>query len=647
MYKTLPICLAISMLLNSPALIGTAAFAQQQNLMTGAHLPVDPDDDNLPESVKSSGETVEPSVNPQGSGVAEKIHDGTTRGTASSPIANSNAGASETANKTGAAAGAEAAAGGEKHDPGSYLRSVAKSFDLLLANGGHSPVRLLPVAKAPHTMPAAAQPAVVAEQVNTSPQAASATSTPPGAKPPAVPQLSSLRTPVWRATSSAEETVEPEHDGAADTTTAGAPGVAAKDGGAPNAPPDSGNGQKLAMAGSAEAKANVIEYTQVDLIPKLFKRPALILDAQVANGHVTKERLAIIVAATPALTYKSKADKAKEAADKLAMLQGKQQPPDSKLGARQPRKTGSSVLPTPATVTFDLDEVLRALKRENSLIDLKSIGETIMTLRRAVTDHPAEPSLRIKLGSILLLAGDFDGAATEMKHAIALRPKDYRAHLLLAETLDDVADHETAASEFRRAIELAPNAPEPHSLYADSLVYQGDISAAINEYRRAIGVKPNADSLSGLAEALIIAQDKIGSLKAARQAVSLDPSSAKAHVALTKALILNGDQAASMRTARQAVLLSPSLADSHIALGRALHAKGDLDDAVDEFKQAVTLDPLNAQARNDLGYALYSKGDMFAAVSEFRIALRLNPRLGEARNNLEIAIHRLSGRKAP
>ncbi|HEY9719160.1 MAG TPA: tetratricopeptide repeat protein, partial [Trichormus sp.] len=479
MYKTLPICLAISMLLNSWSLAGSCAFAQQQNLMTAAHPPVDQDDDNLPDAVRRSGETVEPSVNPQGSGTAAKIHDETASAAASSAKAKSNTTAWARVNKVGAATVVPAASRGTQ-DPRGYLQSVAKAFDLIVANGGHLPARIKPVATAPHAMPATGQPAGDAAAPNTAQQAAPGTVTPPGTKPPAVPQLSSLRAPVWRETSSAEETVEPEHDGTADTTKAGAQVGAAKDSGTPNQSTDSANGQKLAMANSAESKANVIEYTQVDLIPKLFKRHALILDAQAANGHVTKDELAKIVAATPPLTYKSKADKAKEAADKLAALQGKRQAAGNKLDPRQPRKTGSSVLPTPATVTFDLDEVLRALKRENSLIDLKSIGETIMTLRRAVTDHPAEPSLRIKLGSILLLAGDYDGAATEMKHAIALKPKDYRAHLLLAVILDAVADHETAASEFRRAIELAPNAPEPHSLYADSLVYQGEISPAIN-----------------------------------------------------------------------------------------------------------------------------------------------------------------------
>lgn len=301
----------------------------------------------------------------------------------------------------------------------------------------------------------------------------------------------------------------------------------------------------------------------------------------------------------------------------------------------------------PGNVSTDLDSVLHALRRENSLIDFKSIGDLIMVLRRKVTDHPEDAAVRKRLGACLLMAGDYEGAAGELKHVVALSPRDYEAHTLLAQVLDNSGAHELAALEYRRAIALKPEAPEAHVQFGDSLMSIGDVSAAINEYRRALAVKPNAEALTGLAEALIVAHDHLGAVKAARQAVSLDPASASAHVALTKALILTGDQMASMRTARQAVLLSPSLPESHIALGRVLHAKGDLPGAVEEFKQAVSLDPLNALARNDLGFALYSAGDMMGAVSELRLALRLNPHLGEARNNLEIAIHGLSGVRRP
>jgi Flp pilus assembly protein TadD len=292
------------------------------------------------------------------------------------------------------------------------------------------------------------------------------------------------------------------------------------------------------------------------------------------------------------------------------------------------------------------DSILKLLRKDNpSFVDIKSLGDVIITLRRKVTDSPSDVGLRIQLGGYLLLAGDLEGAAMELKRAVALQPRNYIAHTLLAKILDEANDRDTSNVEFQRAIEFAGNVPDVHALFGESLVYRGDLSQGINEYRRSVAIKPTCEALSGLAEALAMMHDKFGAVKAARQAVSVEPSSSMAHVALTKALLVAGNNQSALRTARQAVLLNPSSADSHIALGRALHAKNDLDRAVEEFRQAVALDPLNPQARNDLGYALYSKGDMLSAVNEFRLALRINPHLGEARNNLEIAIHGLSGRK--
>lgn len=279
---------------------------------------------------------------------------------------------------------------------------------------------------------------------------------------------------------------------------------------------------------------------------------------------------------------------------------------------------------------------------EHSPIDLKNLGETIIALRRQVTDHPKETNLRLSLGTNLYLAGDYEGAANEIKRAIALSPGDARAHTQLAMIFDYIADQSNALTEFRRAEELNPSDPDIHLLFAEALMHSGNISDGINEYRRAIGICATARSLSGLAEALLQANDKAGSLKAARQAVSIDPGSSRAQVALTNALLQSGDAQSAIRTARQATFLDPSSADSHMCLGRCLYAIGRIEDASEEFKIAVNLEPLNAKAHNDLGYALYGRGDILTAVNEYRLALRLSPHFTEARNNLEVAIYRLS-----
>ncbi len=276
--------------------------------------------------------------------------------------------------------------------------------------------------------------------------------------------------------------------------------------------------------------------------------------------------------------------------------------------------------------------------------DLRTVGDLLVRLRREVTDHPQDPALRIRLGCHLYLAGDYEGAATEMKRAIALQPDGVIGHTLLAKLLDDAGDQSAAHAEFQRAIEIDPTFADARVFFADSLMRHGAVSEAIDEFRRANETRPTPDGLSGLSEALLVVQDHDGAVKAARQAVSVMPNSSKAHVALTRALLATDEKQSALRTARQATLLDPTSADSHIALGRALYANTAVADAVQEFQQAVNLDPLNAQARNDLGYALYGKGDVASAVTQLQLALRLNPHLSEARNNLQIAIFGLSGK---
>jgi Flp pilus assembly protein TadD len=290
-----------------------------------------------------------------------------------------------------------------------------------------------------------------------------------------------------------------------------------------------------------------------------------------------------------------------------------------------------------------LEAALKLIKSEQAGSDLKSVGDSIISLRRKLTDNPHSHTERLRLAIYLYVAGDSEGAASELKQSIATSPTDYVSHALLGRILGEAGERESATLALRQAIALAPNIASTHYLYAESLIMRGNLSEAINEYRRAIGIKPSASAFARLAEALIAAQDIDGAVKAARQGVSEEPNSADAHVALTKALLCTGDTVTAARIAKEALLLDPNSAESHIAFGRTLFAMNKKEEAVDEFKQAVNLDPLNAEAHNDLGYALYSRLEVMNAVNEFRLSLRLNPHFSEARNNLEIAIYGLAG----
>lgn len=305
---------------------------------------------------------------------------------------------------------------------------------------------------------------------------------------------------------------------------------------------------------------------------------------------------------------------------------------------------GSSILPkkpgTAANTTKE-EEYVKLLSMDHIPTDLKALGESIVKIRKQVTDHPQDPFLRFKLGTHLYLVGDLEGAAAELSNSININPSSASARAQLGKVLELGGKHMDALQQFRRAVEISPNSPEVHFLFGESLMHGGNVQEAVNEYRRSIALQPSADALAGLSEGLFASGDIHGALEASRHAVSLDSTLARAQVALTNALLKSGDKISALRTARQSMLLSPNSPDSHLALGRCLFATGDQSTAVEEFKQAVALDPLNPSARNDLGYALYGRGEIVPAVTEFRLALRLNPRFVEARNNLEVAIHRL------
>ena len=298
--------------------------------------------------------------------------------------------------------------------------------------------------------------------------------------------------------------------------------------------------------------------------------------------------------------------------------------------------------------TFDTSneaEYIKLLRQDRLPSDLKFLGESVVKIRKQVTDNPNLPFLRYRLGTFLYLIGDLEGAATELSAAINLNAASASARAQLGKVLELAGRHMEALTQFRRAVEISPNQADIHFLFGESLAHGGNMQEAINEYRRAVALKPSAESLAALSECQLLALDNNGAMESSRAAVSLDATLARAQVALTNALLKAGDKAAAQRTARQAMLLSPNLPDSHLALGRCLFAGGDSTGAVEEFKQAVGIDPLNPNARNDLGYVLYNRGEIIPAIAEFRIALRISPRFTEARNNLEVAIHRLCSGK--
>jgi TonB family protein len=179
------------------------------------------------------------------------------------------------------------------------------------------------------------------------------------------------------------------------------------------------------------------------------------------------------------------------------------------------------------------DQKLRLnLRSWKSLIALPLIGAAGWLTFHYTTANSVSrnPELHYGNGEALRSQKNVDGAITEYRKAIQLKPDYAAAHTGLAIALQDKGNLNEAIAEFREVSRLIPNAPEAHDLLGSSLSQKGDLNGAITEYR---------------------------------EAVRLDPQNAGTHYNLARTLDKNGEHDAAIAEYREALRLKPEFAKSH------------------------------------------------------------------------------------
>jgi serine/threonine-protein kinase len=202
-------------------------------------------------------------------------------------------------------------------------------------------------------------------------------------------------------------------------------------------------------------------------------------------------------------------------------------------------------------------------------------------------------------GNALFSKNDLDGAITEYREAIRLKPDLAETHYKLGLTLWKKGDIEGAIAEYRDAIRVKPDFAE-HGLLGLALKQKGDLDGAIAEYREAIRLKPDfAETHYDLGVTLREKRDFDGAISEFREAIRLKPDFAEAHESLGISLSLKGDWDGMITEEREAIRLKPDNAEMHDNLGAALEQKGELQAALEEYRKAYELAPKNAAIRAD------------------------------------------------
>ncbi len=262
------------------------------------------------------------------------------------------------------------------------------------------------------------------------------------------------------------------------------------------------------------------------------------------------------------------------------------------------------------------------------------LNEARRNLQCAIALMPAVSSNYVDLGIVYLRSGELDraigqleaginvpapsgpapdwnGAAAELRKALATKPDDAEAHNVLGLLLGRKgASTKEVLAEFREAVRVRPDFAEAHNNMGLVLAQDNDEKAAITEFREALRISPDyADAHANLG-AVLTTTDGEEAVHELEQAVALAPGFLKARFNLA---IAYGENANYGRTReieqlRKVIASQPDFPGVRLALGRSLLGEGKVEESIGELREAIRLEPQSTQAHYQLGLALVRAG---------------------------------------
>ncbi len=311
------------------------------------------------------------------------------------------------------------------------------------------------------------------------------------------------------------------------------------------------------------------------------------------------------------------------------------------------------------------------------------LTEAGLAFRRAMALRPDYAPAHLRLGRVLLAAGQAKTAATELERALEIEPGLQPARVTLAQirlsegeleaseemleeilrteprhaqalsTLGQVYMRQGRRSEAREIAQRARGAAL-YNLYADPLmspvVAEGASSVLLwerakayldngNYEQAALGLELVVELLPENADVhqqLAVAHGSLGDLSRSRhhleRAVALVPDRVDALIQLATVYLDQHNPTTAIKHLRRILDLDPNDPDARWLLGRAQMLAGDPRAALATFEEAEEAgSEVPGWARNEWGSALAQNGQLDAALEQFRAALAADEDDAQAR----------------
>ncbi len=277
---------------------------------------------------------------------------------------------------------------------------------------------------------------------------------------------------------------------------------------------------------------------------------------------------------------------------------------------------------------MDIPETLQTAvehQQAGRLVEAHSLYKQVLGI------DPDEPDALRLLGQLTFKAGNPVKAIQLIRRAIELRPNVTDFHIDLARILMVQGEFGGAAESLRRALQVDPfSSPDTHFELARALAAIGDNDDAMKHIDIVLRKNPTPDAIA-LQGGLLLADGRVQlAVDRLQQAVEQAPDRADLLSTYALALQRRGDFELAEQAYRKALYLKPDFAEVLDNLGYLLVLRRQLPEAIIELERAVKLRPVYPQAHYHLALAYTGLGRTDDALSSYRTALEQEPRLIEA-----------------